>query len=379
MQQIDILIIGGGPSGISTALHLIQSSTDFTSRILVLEKAHYPRPKLCGGALVEDAEILLEKLGLDVNEVSSVIAKTLDLNFKGKGIHYTQRRGHALRIIQRDEFDAWLAKKAREKGISIREGIRVLDLQIEEDYVIVHTNEGDIHAKVVVGADGSNGITRQKVFPNLSGNKARLLEVPTPNTDQNRDSKAFFEFLPVTQGIAGYIWDFPTQVDGQLIRSWGIYDANLFPDAHRPSLKDILFTEMKNQGWNPDTFELKSHPIRWFSPLDPFFVKRVLLVGDAAGADPLFGEGISIALGYGKVAAGAIIDAFNHQQFDFTNYKRHLRISSLGKILTTRWIIAQIIYTINWSWFHFLLWRFIKPITLLVARLFVLNWGKRLK
>jgi len=50
-MQKDILIIGGGPSGLSTALHLAQIAPHLTDRILILEKAHYPRHKLCAGGL----------------------------------------------------------------------------------------------------------------------------------------------------------------------------------------------------------------------------------------------------------------------------------------------------------------------------------------
>ena len=382
MELIDILIIGGGPAGISTALHLVQSDPSMTSRIMILEKAHYPRPKLCGGGLVKDAEILLEHLGLDVNEVPSVKAQTLHLDYKGNGIGYTQPGGHALRIVRRDEFDAWLVNKAREKGILIREGVRVRDLHVGDDHVIVHTDEGDIHAKVVVGADGSNGATRKSVFPGFTGRKARVLEVLTPDSDQDStrhgDTSAFFDFLPVPQGIAGYIWDFPTQVDGRSMRCWGIYDANLYTSKDRRSLKEPLYAEMKKNGWNPNSLELKGHPISWFTPLNLLSMKRVLLVGDAAGVDPLFGEGISMALGYGKVAAGAILEAFKNQQFDFTDYKRRLMGSPLGRALTARWAVANIIYSFRWGWFQFLLWRVFKPVTQLVAWLFILNWGKRI-
>jgi flavin-dependent dehydrogenase len=54
MLQHDVLIIGGGPSGLSTALHLAQIAHHLTDQILILEKAHYPCPKLCAGGLTAD-------------------------------------------------------------------------------------------------------------------------------------------------------------------------------------------------------------------------------------------------------------------------------------------------------------------------------------
>ena len=108
-------------------------------------------------------------------------------------------------------------------------------------------------------------------------------------------------------------------------------------------------------------------------------VPRVLMVGDAVGADPLFGEGISIALGYGALAAREIGESFQRNEFLFNKFRRRVLGSALGQTLIARWIIAYVIYPLKWKWFQILLWRIMKPIVILVAWLFVLNWGKRMK
>jgi len=176
----DILILGGGPSGLSTALHLVQIAPHLTNRILILEKAHYPRPKLCAGGLTADAEIILQRLGLDVSEVPHVDASAAHLDFAGKGLTISLPKTHALRIIRRNEFDAWLAQKARDKGIEIKEDVTVKNVQPQDDCVIVETDAGSFTAQILVGADGSNGITRRCILPNESIHTARVLEVITP-------------------------------------------------------------------------------------------------------------------------------------------------------------------------------------------------------
>jgi hypothetical protein len=107
-------------------------------------------------------------------------------------------------------------------------------------------------------------------------------------------------------------------------------------------------------------------------------VPRVLLVGDAAGADPFLGEGISMALGYGALAAREIGEAFQHNDFSFYRFRRRVLRSALGQMLIIRWFLAQVIYLLKWKWFQILVWRILKPIVILFARLFVLNWGKRM-
>jgi flavin-dependent dehydrogenase len=383
-MQTDILVLGGGPSGLSTALHLTRDYPHLTPRILVLEKERYPRPKLCAGGLVTDAEVILAGLGLDVGEIPHVDVSAAHFDFAGKGLTIRVPKRHTLRVIRRDEFDHWLAGKVRAAGIEIRESVQVKHVRPDADGVTVETDQGDFRAQIVVGADGSNGITRRCVWPNAPVSTARVLEALTPVSSERNDiplhatGQAYFDFFPVPDGIAGYVWDFPTQVKGRSMRCWGVYDTNLLANEKRPALKQPLAEEMSRQGFDLDAYELKGHPIRWFEPTHPLSAPRVLLVGDAAGADPIFGEGISMALGYGRVAAKEIGEAFRRGDFSFGGYRQRVLMSGLGQTLVARWVIAQIIYPIKWKWFQILLWRGLKPIVILVAWFFVLNWSRRL-
>jgi flavin-dependent dehydrogenase len=308
-------------------------------------------------------------------------------------------KSYAFRVIRRDEFDAWLAKKAENRGIEIREGVTVKDVRPGSEGVTIETDAGTFRTQIVVGADGSNGVARRCILPHEPPSTARTLEVviastakQSPNTqgllrrgerpprnDIHNDSEAYFDFLPVPQNIAGYLWDFPTQVKGQPMRCWGIYDCNLLSNFKRPALKDLLANEMSKHGFNLDDCEIQSHPIRWFEPQNRFSVPRVLLVGDAAGADPLFGEGISIALGYGAIAAREIAESFQRGEFSFRGYKFRLARSGLGQALFARWFVANLVYSFKWAWFQFLLWRIMQPVVIITAWIFILNWSKRLK
>jgi flavin-dependent dehydrogenase len=128
-----------------------------------------------------------------------------------------------------------------------------------------------------------------------------------------------------------------------------------------------------------DQAELQGHPIRWFTPRTEFSVPRVLLVGDALGADGIFGEGISFALGSGRLAAQAIRDAMVSGDLCFRSYRRRVLTSSMGQALTVRTAITHVLYRLRWAWFQRFFWRVLKPVVLAFSWAFVLNWARRMK
>ena len=128
----------------------------------------------------------------------------------------------------------------------------------------------------------------------------------------------------------------------------GVFDSRAVPDKPKADLKEVLAESMAERGRDLDDYELKGHPIRWWSSDGVFSRPRVLLVGDAAGADPLMGEGISFALGYGEPAAAAIADAFARDDFSFAGYRQRLLAHPLFKQLSVRTRLARYAYLLNY-------------------------------
>ncbi len=380
-NHYDIIIVGAGPAGISTALHLARTAADLVSRTLILEKARHPRHKLCAGGLVVDAEAILQKLGLDVTEIPHVDISRAHFLFEGQGLSIRPARTHALRVIRRDEFDAWLVEKARQRCIAIQEETTVLQVTPTDSEVIVMTSHGEFRSQVLVGADGSNGIVRRCILPDEATHTARTLETLAPPNEASSHGKkeAYFDFFCVPHGITGYTWDFPTQVKGRPMRCWGIYDSNISPSLSRAPLKNTLAGEMERHGYHLDDPEVQGHPIRWFDPFGSFSIRRVILAGDSAGADALFGEGISMALGWGEIAAKSIRAAFAHQDFSFRDYRRRILCSAMGMTLAMRTLFTHILYRLSWRAFQRFLWQRMGWLISATAWLFVIHWAKRQK
>ncbi len=358
VEKVDVLIVGSGPSGMSTALHLVQNDPGWAERIVVVDKAVHPREKLCGGGVTHLGADVLARLGLRF-EPQHFSVREVRLTYEE--LSYSFKANPAFRITRRDEFDHWLVQKGEERGICVRQGEAVKDISVEDEHVVVETEKAIFHAQIVVAADGSRSFVRTRLKWDDDSRVARLLEVLTPENAQTQrefqNGVAIFDFTPMQKDLQGYYWDFPSYVQGEPYMNRGVFDSRARPEKAKADLKDVLGSSMSQRQRELSDYKLKGHPIRWFDKEGRFSTPRVLLVGDAAGADPLLGEGISFALGYGEVAAAAIEDAFARQDFSLETYRDRLLEHRLFRHLAWRTRLARKAYLLNYPWLARLGWR----------------------
>ncbi len=125
-----------------------------------------------------------------------------------------------------------------------------------------------------------------------------------------------------------------------------------------------------------EDYPLDGHTIRYFNPRNTFSVPRVLLVGDAAGVDPTYGEGISFALGYGKIAAEAIKEAFRKDDFSFSDFKNRILVDPMGKCLKRRLMVARLLYTFRNRRVQRLVWWRFGFVLKWYIETFLIDWAK---
>jgi len=343
-HPIDLLIVGSGPAGMATALHLAAADPDWARRLVIVDKATHPRDKLCGGGLSPLAVRGLERLGLAV-EVPHVAVPELEMRFEDRW--FRVRSAPLLRIVERREFDHWLVLCGERREITVRQGEAVEAVRPGADHVEVQTRRAVFRARAVVAADGASSFVRRCLGWDAGARIGRLLQVAMPmpeRTDERGPAPAVFDFTVVQRGVQGYFWDFPGRSNGRPIRKYGIFDSRVRPERPWAPLRRELMRELEQRGTALDGAALRGHPVRWFEPAAPLSQPRILLAGDAAGVDPLLAEGIPFALAHGEVAAGAIIDAFERGDFRFAHYRERIRRHPLLGRLPRLRRVARLVY-----------------------------------
>jgi flavin-dependent dehydrogenase len=338
---IRVAIVGGGPAGTATALSIVREAPELAGRIVVFEKARYPREKPCAGAIGRRGDVLLEELGVTI-DVPSV---TIDgISVATRAGESTVQPGRVGRVVRRIEFDHALARAVSKRGVAVRDGTAVEDVRDDGSGVTLATANGPVVADVVVGCDGVGSLVRRSLGVGTGTLRAQVLEVDTPPVPGDR-ARNLIHFDAVDRALPGYAWDFPTIVDGQPLVCRGVYRVKVGDgDGRAGDLATLLARRLEALGVDSTCGQNKRYAERGFDVVTRYASGSRMLVGEAAGIDALTGEGIAQAIEYGVLAGrflarklrgvprGPVDVADWHDELARSRLARDLRIR--GRILS---------------------------------------------
>ncbi|WP_420638741.1 NAD(P)/FAD-dependent oxidoreductase [Candidatus Poriferisocius sp.] len=346
----DTAIVGAGPAGCAAAITLARAG----QRVVLVDRARFPRPKACGDGLTSGALRLLESLGLDPAPIASwmPVEDVCIRSPSGRTVEFPLPRtgGQFAAVVQRDDLDNGLAAQAQHEGAVLHEGARCQGATEADDHVVLEVDDvGPLRARYAIAADGMWSPTRRFLGLTHRGYRG----------DWHAFRQYFANVAPPANGalwvwfeeeiLPGYVWSFPLP-DGRANVGFGVRRGgpvavgdmgSLWQELlARPHIRDVLghhaTPEAAHRAW----------PIPARIDRVTLTGRRTLFVGDAAAAcDPMSGEGIAQALLTGIGAAHAITQGGPDARRVTAGYRQFVRrelfadhrmARRLGRILASR-------------------------------------------
>lgn len=334
-----VAIVGGGPGGSTFALALVRHGID-PRDLVILDKARFPRPKLCGGGITHRGTAMLEELLGGMPEGGTT---TLGLEFRCAIGSFPVREKGRQWVFDRGLLDDLLLDRARAAGVEVREGVKITGARPSGDgWRLDYDGGGGESFPWVVGADGATSlIRRESGLP--GGILGRLVEaVYEPRGHADPDTLVF-DFDPVLEGIPGYAWIFPYPKPGASgLYKLGIMDGRgVIPGdrlreftARFAERNDFRPVESKIAGWPEHfyRFGAKSHR------------PGLILTGEAFGIDPLLGEGITPSLEISAYAGRRLATALRAGRSTIPFYEAGFAFSEHGWNLFYQATLADRLY-----------------------------------
>ena len=294
MERFDVLVVGAGPAGSATAMHLARGGAS----VLLADKARFPRDKPCGGGLTGRA---LRHAPCDVEPVvEHVVDRMVVRAAYGSKVSKASPRT-LIRMTQRRRLDEHLVEQAVAAGVEFRDGAAVGDVEVREDAAEASLDGTRIGAAFLVGADGANGVVARAIGVDVGIVRGVALEGNVSWDELARDPYEATAWVELGIVPGGYGWVFPKGDHANLgVGGWM---------SEGPKLRSHLDRLAREHRVDPGRIEsVRGHRLPMREVGTPATRGRALLVGDAAGlVDPLSGDGMYEAFVSAKLAAEAIL------------------------------------------------------------------------
>ena len=322
MEKPDIVIVGAGIAGLTAGIHLRKRNLS----VLIIDKAVFPRKKLCGGFLTYPAIREIAALGFDCTD-GSVFYPSSDVYIHHQGRELKMQLTRDAYLVDRFRFDHLLYKKFKELGGEVLEGTRAT--RIANANTLILDNGNSIHFDILIGADGANSIVRKYLNKENSRHSdgfcvGKNYSLPIPS----HLPLGFHLYMDLID--EGYGWCFAyadryasvgvggTKKDGMVLAAAKQLFARLVVDE--PHLEGAIIPNGK--------------------PANNLASKNIFLAGDATGlVDRVLGEGIYPALLSGriigsKLGAGLTANTYRKELQELIEICQSARL--LGKLMADR-------------------------------------------
>ncbi|MCF8485823.1 MAG: geranylgeranyl reductase family protein [Rhodobacteraceae bacterium] len=284
----DLIVVGAGPSGAAAAMEACKAGL----RVALIDKAAFPRDKLCGGGITGRAlgyiEAVFGPLPADLLHACGQVRMVAGAQ---EICVLTDARTPSMTM--RLALDGYLRGRAIAAGAEDFCGNRIADLDLGRG--VVRLADGlQVSAPIIVGADGVNSQVARLLY-GRAHDPARVgfaleAEVSGPSSQTME--------LDLTAAPWGYGWDFP-KASGRTLGIGGLA-------VHNGDLKPRFEAWLRAKGIEPATVTIKGHHLPFGEFREAPGKDHVLLAGDAAGlVDPITGEGIGWAIRSGQLAGQA--------------------------------------------------------------------------
>jgi menaquinone-9 beta-reductase len=329
LTSFDVIVIGAGPAGSAAA----RKARDLGLSVALIDKAAFPRDKLCGGGVTRRAARELRDVfgllpgpeALSTHEVRLVA---------GRDVLGEQRGLPAFAMVMRRRFDAMLYEAAVAAGAVAFCPARIATLDLEVPSVTLQDGRV-LRAKALIGADGANSVVAKALHgraydPALIGFGMEI-EFPAP-AGQPPEPVVEIDF---TAAVWGYGWAFP-KAGGLTLGVGGRLSRNA-------DLRAALAAYAARRGLDPAGLPCKGAFLPFGDPRPQPGRGAVMLAGDAAGlVDPVTGEGIGWALHSGQLAARAVAETIAMPGQAFAAYAHAL--APVQAELRRARFIAKLVY-----------------------------------